>query len=144
MNTAIPPPLPTLQSERPSKLTALLRGLRRRCPKCGIGSYRIGYLTVADHCAHCGERLGHIRADDGPAYFTILVVGHIVVPGALMVEQAWAPPLEAFVAGALLVTCLLIWLLLPSIKGGMVGIMWALKLKGDEVHGDTPPPEAGR
>lgn len=121
-------------------LTALWRGLRRRCPRCGIGSYRRGYLTVADHCGHCGEGLGHIRADDGPAYFTILVVGHIMVPGALMVEQHWAPPLEAFVGGALVVTCLLIWLLLPSIKGGMVGVMWALKLRGDEMHGDKPSP----
>ncbi|MBC7950606.1 MAG: DUF983 domain-containing protein [Rhodospirillaceae bacterium] len=133
-----PPPLPALHPERPSKLTALLRGLRCRCPRCGIGSYRDGYLTVTDHCHHCGEKLGHIRADDGPAYFTILVVGHIVVPGALTVEQHWAPPLVPFMAGALLVTCLLIWLLLPAIKGGMVGVMWALKLRGDEVHGDTP------
>lgn len=125
-------------SPKPSLLTSVLRGLRMRCPRCGVGPYRRGYLKVADHCIHCGEKLGHIRADDGPAYFTLLVVGHVVVPGALVVEQRWAPPLVPFTAGALVVTALLIWALLPAIKGGMVGLMWALKLRGDEVHGDTP------
>lgn len=123
-----------------TSLTAVARGLRRRCPRCGVGRCLTGYLTVAERCSHCGEKLGHIRADDGPAYFTILLTGHLVVPGALMVEQRWAPPLVPFVAGALVVTALLIWRLLPVCKGGMVGLLWALKLKGDEVHGDTPPP----
>lgn len=122
-----------------SILTAVARGLRRRCPRCGMGRCLKGYLGVADHCDRCGEALGHIRADDGPAYFTILLVGHIVVPGALMVEQHWAPPLVPFVLGALVVTALLIWLLLPVCKGGMVGLMWALKLSGAEMHKDTPP-----
>ncbi len=37
------------------------------------------YLKVADTCPHCGEALHHHRADDAPAYFTIVIVGHIVV-----------------------------------------------------------------
>jgi uncharacterized protein (DUF983 family) len=120
-------------------LLAIGRGLRRRCPRCGVGPCLVGYLTVIGRCPACGEPLGHIRADDGPAYFTILVAGHIVVPGALMVEQRWAPPLVPFVAGALVVTSVLIWALLPVCKGGMVGLMWALKLSGGEMHHDSPP-----
>lgn len=120
-------------------LTAIGRGLRLRCPRCGIGRCLRGYLTVVDHCAQCGEKLGHIRADDGPAYFTVLLAGHIVVPGVLIVEQEWAPPLVPFVACALVVTALLIGALLPVCKGGVVGLMWALKLSGGEMHGDSPP-----
>jgi len=130
--------IPQTAAPRASKLTSILRGLRKRCPRCGVGRCLRGYLTVAESCPHCGERLGHIRADDGPAYFTILVAGHIVVPGALWVEQHYAPPLVPFTIGALVVTALLIWLLLPCFKGAMVGLMWSLKLSGGERHGDEP------
>lgn len=123
-----------------SILTAIGRGLCRRCPRCGVGHCLRDYLTVVDHCRHCGEKLGHIRADDGPAYFTVLLAGHMVVPGVLLVEQEWAPPLVPFVIAALVVTALLIWALLPVCKGGVVGLMWALNLHGGEMHHDTPPP----
>ena len=49
------------------------------------------FLKVADHCPACGEALHHQRADDAPAYFVILIVGHIVVPIVLAVEIAFAP-----------------------------------------------------
>ena len=42
------------------------------------------FLKVADHCPACGEALHHHRADDAPAYFVILIVGHIVVPLVLV------------------------------------------------------------
>ena len=44
-----------------------------------------------DHCPHCGEALYHQRADDAPAYFVILIVGHLVVPLALSLELALSP-----------------------------------------------------
>jgi len=45
------------------------------------------FLKVADHCAACSEALHHHRADDAPAYFVILIVGHVVVPLALVVPS---------------------------------------------------------
>jgi len=54
---------------------AMLRGWKRRCPNCGTGPLFKGYLAVRDDCAVCGQELHHHRADDGPAYLTILVVG---------------------------------------------------------------------
>lgn len=95
-----------------------------------------GYLAVTPRCLVCGEELGHIRADDGPAYFTVLVVGHVIVPISLWVEQTWAPPVVPHIIVAILLTCLLIWQLLPCMKGAVVGLMWALRLKGDEHHGE--------
>jgi uncharacterized protein (DUF983 family) len=50
------------------------------------------FLKVADCCPACGEALHHHRADDAPAYFVILIVGHVVVPLALVVEVAYSPP----------------------------------------------------
>lgn len=121
---------------RNSIATILLRGLRNRCPRCGRGSWRAGYLTVAAACPVCGEPLGHIRADDGPAYFTVLLVAHLTVPAELLAEQRWHPPLVPFLAVAITLAGLLVWQLLPRVKGAMVGLMWWLDLRGDERRGD--------
>lgn len=94
------------------------------------------YLKVVDHCSHCGEALGHIRADDGPAYFTLFAVAHMVVPAALWVETQWAPPMAPFVGTTMAAALALILLLLPAFKGAMVALMWHLHLKGDEMQGD--------
>ena len=67
------------KTERPTR-PAMLRGWRRCCPACGQGRLMQGFLKVADHCPACGEELFHQRADDGPAYFTILIVGHLMAP----------------------------------------------------------------
>ena len=64
---------------RPLK-TALLRGWHRCCPRCGKGALLYKYLKVHDRCDSCGQELHHQRADDGPAYLTILIVGHILAP----------------------------------------------------------------
>ncbi len=96
-----------------------------------------GYLRIRAACPHCGERLGHIKADDGPAYFTMLIAAHVVVPLTLMAEQAWHPPLEVQMAVAVSGLCLLIWRLLPRVKGAVLGLMWAHGLRGDEVQGDV-------
>lgn len=111
---------------------AVMRGLRRRCPACGVGTSFLGYLRLAPACAHCGEPLGHIRADDFPPYLTTLVVGHIVVPAVLMVEQAFAPPLALRMIAWPALALALTLAALPVIKGGVVGLMWALRLRGDE------------
>ena len=115
---------------------SLLRGLRRRCPNCGIGAVLEGYLTVRSCCPHCREPLGQMRADDGPAYFTMLVSGHVMVPLVLVAEQVWHPPLVPLMVAAVVVMALLIWRLLPRMKGAVLGLMWALRLRGDEVQDD--------
>ena len=56
------------------------------------------FLKVADRCPVCGEELFHQRADDFPAYLVIVLVGHTVVPLALLVETEFAPALWLQVA----------------------------------------------
>ncbi len=108
------------------------RGLQRRCPHCGEGRAFRGYLTVVDRCSACDERLGHIRADDFPPYLTIFLVGHIVVPMALVAEKSWSWPVGLHMAVWLPLTLILLLLILPVMKGAAVGIMWRLGLSGDE------------
>jgi len=109
---------------------ALMRGLRGRCPNCGQGALFRAYLKVADHCPVCAEPLHHQRADDAPAYFVIIIVGHIVVPLALAIELAFRPPYWIQLAFWLPVTAALALLLLQPVKGAIVGVQWAYRMHG--------------
>lgn len=113
-----------------SVLLSLLRGARLSCPACGKGAMFRRYLKAADSCPACGEALHHHRADDAPPYFTIVIVGHVVVGLMLAVEMAYRPPLWLHAAIWLPLTLLLALLLLPPIKGALVGLQWALLMHG--------------
>jgi uncharacterized protein (DUF983 family) len=111
-------------------MQALLRGFGQRCPACGAGSLFGRYLKVRNACPGCGEALYHHRADDAPAYFTILIVGHLVVGAILPVERMFAPPLWLHAVLWLPLTLLLTLWLLPRIKGTIVGLQWSLYMHG--------------
>ena len=113
-----------------SVLSAMLRGAKLTCPNCGKGSMFRRYLKVADQCPSCGEELHHHRADDAPPYFTIVIVGHVVVSLLLAVEMAYHPPMWLHAALWLPLTVVLSRLLLPPIKGSLVGLQWALLMHG--------------
>ncbi|MEL7099985.1 MAG: DUF983 domain-containing protein [Pseudomonadota bacterium] len=103
----------------------IYRGWRRRCPKCGSGAVFTGYLTVADHCTVCREPLAQYKADDGPAYLTILLVGHLMAPLLHIVFVAFRPdPLVLFTIFAVGCVALSLYLL-PKFKGAIVGYKWA-------------------
>jgi uncharacterized protein (DUF983 family) len=111
-------------------LRSLVRGARLKCPACGRGAIIWRYLKVADRCPRCGEELHHHRADDAPPYFTIVIVGHVVVSLVLAVEIAYHPPLWVHAALWLPLTVALALLLLPPVKGALVGLQWALRMHG--------------
>ena len=118
-----------------SKSSAITRGLKRRCPACGQGRAFAGYLRQGEDCEKCGTHLGNIRADDFPPYLTILLVGHIVVPLLLLVEQnyQWSTQMQMLVWPALTLSLALI--ALPFLKGGVLGLMWSMGLSGREIQG---------
>lgn len=115
--------------DRPVK-PALLRGWRRRCPNCGAGSMFSGYLKVRDACPACGEDLHHQRADDGPAYLTILIVGHLLAPILLFTYTKWRPEPMVLAVGFTIGTVALSLYLLPRLKGAMVALQWANRMHG--------------
>jgi uncharacterized protein (DUF983 family) len=128
--------------------TAVLRGLRNRCPACGEGQVFQGYLRVVPRCASCAAPLGALRADDAPPYFTIFIVGKLLLPLALLVEKAWMPPMWLHMVLWLPLFAILCTLALRPIKGAVVGWMASLGLTGEE-HGPAlpvaaPPPGADR
>jgi uncharacterized protein (DUF983 family) len=111
-------------------LPAVRRGLFGTCPACGRGRLFHRYLKVVDTCEGCQEALHHQRADDAPPYFTMLIVGHIVVPLALLLERIASPETWQHLAIWLPTTLALTLFLLPRIKGALVGLQWALGMHG--------------
>jgi uncharacterized protein (DUF983 family) len=110
--------------------TALKRGLRGRCPRCGEGKLFRAFLKVDDHCNTCGLDFTPQRADDLPAYLVIIIVGHIVVPTALLIETNYAPPVALQLAIYLPLTLIASLALLQPVKGAVVGLQWALRMHG--------------
>ncbi len=117
---------------------ALRRGFLGRCPACGKGAVFSRYISVNDSCPDCREELLHQRADDAPPYLTIMVVGHVVVPLALALEQARQPEIWVHWILWLPLTLVLSLVLLPRFKGMMVALQWALRM-----HGFGGPHEEG-
>lgn len=109
---------------------ALRRGFARRCPRCGEGRLFEGYLKVRRQCPSCGEELFHHRADDGPAYLTILLVGHLL---AVVMHFAWVTfrpdPLLFATLLTVFAVGLSLWLL-PRLKGAIVGFQWSRRMHG--------------
>jgi uncharacterized protein (DUF983 family) len=120
---------------------ALKRGFRSRCPRCGQGKLFRAFLKTADSCSVCGLDFTPHRADDLPAYLVIVIVGHIVVPTALLIETNFAPPVWLQLSIYLPFTFFASLALLQPVKGAVVGLQWALHMHGfDENPPDGVPP----
>jgi uncharacterized protein (DUF983 family) len=116
--------------ERRDVWTAMKRGFRGRCPRCGEGKLFRAFLKVADRCSACGQDFTPHRADDLPAYLVIIIVGHIVVPAALWIETNYSPAVWLQLAIYLPFTFVASLLLLQPVKGAVVGFQWALRMHG--------------
>ena len=118
----------------PSLAVALGRGLLGRCPVCGKGRIFAGFLRVVDECSECHAPLGLARADDAPPYFTILIVGHIVIPAMLIMQKTMDPSTWLLSAIFLPLTVLLSVGLIRPIKGATVGLMLSFNMLKSDVE----------
>ena len=121
---------------------AIWNGLKCRCPNCGKGKLFRSYLKVVGTCAHCGEELKWHKADDMPPYISIVIVGHIII--GLMMELEAVAPQQPFIYLVTMVPLALFLplIMLPSIKGAVVGLQWANYMHGfDPTHRDRAEPD---
>lgn len=116
-----PPALPLVLS--------LWRGARERCPACGEGSLFYRYLKVSPECGRCGHDLDQYPSDDGPAYFTILLMGHVVVLPLLLFDFIWKAPAAVVVPVVLIPLAVLTLLALPRVKGAVIGLLYTLRVR---------------
>jgi uncharacterized protein (DUF983 family) len=110
--------------------TSIRRGMLNTCPACGSGRLFKSFLKPVDACSACGTDMTHQRADDLPPYLVIVVVGHVlltaymltddILPKALWVQFLIWVPLTVLTAVAII----------QPIKGGVIGLQWALRMHG--------------
>lgn len=122
--------LENMQDSPRDMRSALKRGLLCKCPNCGEGAVFKGYLKVRASCAVCGLDLTPQRADDGPAYVVILLVGHLMGFSLPVFFESFRnnPLLVACVLSVVAVTLALA--LLPPVKGMFVAFQWVKEMHG--------------
>ena len=122
-----------LLSDRQFSFSVLWRGIQKRCPKCGIGAVLTGYLKPASSCSHCGEDFSHISADDGPAWLTLLIVGHAIVPLMLVFGRDNAIPAWFSITSLTLITLFGVYFVLPRAKGAFIALIWVTGATGQDM-----------
>lgn len=105
-------------------LSPVSTGLRGVCPRCGQGRLFDGFLRLGKQCNSCDLDYEFADTGDGPAVFIILIVGFLIVGGALVTEVTYQPPywLHAVIWFPLII--LLPLLLLRPAKGLMTAIQF--------------------
>ena len=109
--------------------TAAGRALLGRCPCCGEGKLMKSYLKQVKNCSVCGESFGQIRADDAAPWLTIILVGHVFLPFAFMVNLDWMPTWAAMLSLATLFVGIAL-AILPRAKALFVAVLWQTRAPG--------------
>ena len=109
---------------------AMIAGWRGKCPNCHQGQLFRSYLTVQNECVVCNEELHHQRADDGPAFITILLCGHLLAPIMHLIFVYFRPNSITLIVGfSLAFVSMALWML-PRVKGALIGLQWANRMHG--------------
>ena len=87
---------------------------------------------MSPHCPACGHDLDRYPSDDGPAYFTILLVGHLVVAPCWCFPSSGRAPAAVIVPATLIPLAVLTLAVLPRVKGAVIGALYALKVSRDD------------
>lgn len=107
-------------------ITGLVRGFTERCPECGEGRLFHRYLKVESPCRSCGHDNAQYPSDDAPPYFTILIIGHVVIAPLLFFPFIWTWPVGWVIGTTLPAIAILTLVLLPRVKGAVIGAQWAI------------------
>ncbi len=83
-----------------------------------------GYLSVVKQCSICNLDYEFADSGDGPAIFIMMIVGFIIVGGALFVEVVYQPPYWLHAIVWLPLSILLPLLLLRPAKGLFIALQF--------------------
>lgn len=104
---------------------AIWNGLKCRCPRCGEGKLFHHYVEQVEHCPVCGEPLADYKVGLFLPLIVITVMVHII--GFVMLEMELSGHGNPLVYLYVLVplSAIVPLAILPSSKGGIIGLMWA-------------------
>ena len=123
--------------------TAVVRGLKGRCPNCGQGALFHGYIRQVESCSHCSADLGQYRADDGPSWLSVLLTGPVAMPVTLILLTQTGLPAWIATALAMLFATLTVLILLPRMKGFFISVLWLSKIQIEPITQAYKPVSCG-
>ncbi len=115
---------------------SIKRGLLNTCPACGSGRLFRAFLKPVHHCAACGEEMFHERSDDLPPYLVIVLVGHVLLTGYMLTDAIMPDALWVHLLVWVPVVILTSLISIQPIKGGVIGLQWAIRMHGFGEPGD--------
>ncbi len=104
---------------------SLFRGLKGRCPACGKGKLFGRFLKPVDACSGCGRDWTVQTADDFPAYLSILLAGHVLVPLVVEANLHYDLPLAVQMALWPAAAAAFALALIQPMKGFVIALIWA-------------------
>jgi uncharacterized protein (DUF983 family) len=108
-------------------------GLSACCPRCGQGKLFDGLLKVKPQCQNCGLDYSFADSGDGPVVFVILIVGFLVVGGALWLEVNYNPPLWLHFLLWFPLAIGLSLFVMRLLKGVLISLQYTNKAKPGEI-----------
>lgn len=111
---------------------AIVHGLKCRCPNCGEAKLFRRYLEPVPHCPVCGQVLGdEYQVGLLLPLIVITVLGHILVFALLQMARYEVDPLISLAILIPLAVAVSL-VLLPPVKGGLIGLLWSRNLSDQE------------
>lgn len=107
-----------------SMASALLRGARGQCPRCGDAALFRAWLKPFDACPHCRHDWSVQQADDFPAYIGIFVVGHLLAPVVIAMIGTFGLSAWLTLAIVLPLAVVLLLVMLQPTKGAVIAFLW--------------------
>jgi uncharacterized protein (DUF983 family) len=107
----------TIAKGQPPIARAALFGL---CPNCGARTLFAGVARFAPACRACGLDFSAYNVGDGPAAFLVLIIGALVVGGAVTLQLAAHPPFWVQIILWLPFTVIMVLLGLRVAKAGLI------------------------
>ena len=125
---------------------SIKRGMLNTCPACGSGRLFKSFLKPVEACSACGSEMFHQRADDLPPYIVIVVLGHVLLTAYMLTDSVLPSSLWFQFAFWIPMAVVLSFLMIQPIKGGVIGLQWALRMHGfgGEDPNDPPREDSGR
>lgn len=109
---------------------AVLRGVRFRCPRCGDAHLFARFLKPMPFCPACAQDWSYQRADDFPAYISMMITGHLLAPLIIWLELSFAPRVSVL-AGIIVPLAMIMMLgLLQPAKGAVIAVQWWSGMNG--------------
>ena len=114
--------------------SAIARGMRGTCPRCGGTHLFAGGLKPVERCRLCGQNWTLHAADDFPPYIAILLTGHLMAPVIILLGKMESLPEWAMMLIALVLAASLIAAILRPAKGGVIALQWWMGMQGFAGH----------